>query len=169
MLRLDNIRIYENLNRDEVVRKALKKYRIRFDDVIGTDIIRKSIDARKKNDIHYLYTLAVTVKDESRYPNIPAYKEPEVPEIKRNRNSQYDPVIIGSGPSGLFCALTLIENGYKPIIIEQGNRVEERIEDIRKYRESGILNTQSNVQFGEGGAGTFSDGKLTTGINSVYI
>ena len=169
MLRLDNIRIYENLNRDEVVRKALKKYRIRFDDVIGTDIIRKSIDARKKNDIHYLYTLAVTVKDESRYPNIPAYKEPEVPEIIRNRNSQYDPVIIGSGPSGLFCALTLIENGYKPIIIEQGNRVEERIEDIRKYRESGILNTQSNVQFGEGGAGTFSDGKLTTGINSVYI
>ena len=87
MLRLDNIRIYENLNRDEVVRKALKKYRIRFDDVIGTDIIRKSIDARKKNDIHYLYTLAVTVKDESRYPNIPAYKEPEVPEIIRNRSN----------------------------------------------------------------------------------
>ena len=169
MLRLDNVKVYENLSRDEVVAKALKKYRIRFDDVVKADIIKKSIDARKKNDLHYLYTLAVTVRDERKYPGLPVYKEPEEPQIRKNRKSEYDPIIIGSGPSGLFCALTLIENGYKPVIIEQGNRVEERIEDIRRYRETGVLNTHSNVQFGEGGAGTFSDGKLTTGINSVYI
>ena len=64
MLRLDNVKVYENLSRDEVVAKALKKYRIRFDDVVNAVIIRKSIDARKKNDLHYLYTLAVTVRDE---------------------------------------------------------------------------------------------------------
>jgi len=75
---------------------------------------------------------------------------------------KYDVVIIGAGPAGLFCGLILIQNGIKPIIIEQGKKVEDRKKDVDKFLETGILNTNSNVQFGEGGAGTFSDGKLTT-------
>ena len=76
------------------------------------------------------------------------------------------PVIIGAGPAGLFCALTLIENGIKPIIVEQGKTVEERQKDVELFLKERMLNTFSNVQFGEGGAGTFSDGKLTTNLHS---
>ena len=83
--------------------------------------------------------------------------------IKENNKK---PVIIGAGPAGLFCALTLIENGIKPIIIEQGKTVEERQKDVELFLKERILNTCSNVQFGEGGAGTFSDGKLTTNLHS---
>ncbi|MBQ4253609.1 MAG: FAD-binding protein, partial [Erysipelotrichaceae bacterium] len=107
--------------------------------------------------------------NESRYPKLKRVKEYALPEITVNRKSELSPVIIGSGPAGLFCALELIEHGVKPVIVEQGSRVEERIEDVRLYREKGIIRKMSNVQFGEGGAGTFSDGKLTTGISSPYI
>lgn len=169
MLKLDNVKIFKNAEKDEVIRLALKKNRVSFDDVISCKILKKSIDARDKKNIHFLYSIAVEVKDERKYSKLKKYEAPVTEQIIRNRKSAYDPIIVGAGPSGLFCALTLIENGYKPIIIEQGNKVEERTEDVRKYRESGNLNPRSNVQFGEGGAGTFSDGKLSTGINSVYI
>ena len=169
MLKLDNVKVFKNVSKEEVLNLALKKYRVSFDDVLSYKILKKSIDARDKKNIHYLYSLAVEVRDEKRYPKIKKHEVIKEEVIKRNRKSEYDPIIVGAGPSGLFCALTLIENGYRPIIIEQGNRVEERINDVRQYRENSKLNTRSNVQFGEGGAGTFSDGKLSTGINSIYI
>ena len=75
---------------------------------------------------------------------------------------KYDVAIVGAGPAGIFCALTLVQNGIKPIIIEQGKEIEERQKDVEEFRKTGKLNTRSNVQFGEGGAGTFSDGKLTS-------
>ena len=77
------------------------------------------------------------------------------------------PIIIGSGPAGLFCAYLLAEHGYAPIVYERGASVEERLSDIEKFWETGILNPESNVQFGEGGAGTFSDGKLNTLVKDV--
>ena len=169
MLRLDNVKVFKNADKEEVLRLALKKNRVSFDDVISFKILKKSIDARDKRNIHYLYSIAVEVRDERRYPKLKRYEPPVPDQIIINRRSEYDPVIVGAGPAGLFCALTLIENGFKPIIVEQGNKVEERIEDVRRYRENGELDPRSNVQFGEGGAGTFSDGKLSTGINSVYI
>lgn len=169
MLRLSGIRINDDLSHQEVMQKAIKKYRIRSEDVLSWRIVRKSIDARDKKDVHYSYALDVEVKDESRYPRIPRSGNNDIPKPVCTRNSPYDPVIIGSGPSGLFCALTLVENGYHPIIVERGDCVEKRREYVQQYRNGGPFNPACNVQFGEGGAGAFSDGKLSTGINSPYI
>ena len=80
----------------------------------------------------------------------------------------YDVIIVGAGPAGLFSALTLIDNGIKPIIIERGKKVEDRIKDVNKFIETREFNEKSNVQFGEGGAGTFSDGKLNTGNSNIF-
>ena len=169
MLKIENVRIYEDLNVEDLFNKALKKAGISKSDVTSIKITRKSIDARNKKDVHYLYSFAVNVKDERKYPKVKKYEEVVFPEPACNRKSPYRPVIVGMGPAGLFCALTLIENGYKPILIDQGDCVEERTLKVEEYRKSGKLNPHSNVQFGEGGAGTFSDGKLTTGINSPYV
>ncbi|MBQ6654440.1 MAG: hypothetical protein IJM79_02835 [Erysipelotrichaceae bacterium] len=169
MLKIDGLKVYEDLSRDQLLRKALKKARINAEDVLSWKIARKSIDSRDKNDVHYLYSLLVEVRDEKAYPRLPRAEERKEEVFEVNRRSPYRPVIIGAGPAGLFCALTLVRQGIKPIIIEQGDCVEKRMEKVRLYRETGKLDELSNVQFGEGGAGTFSDGKLTTGINSRYI
>ncbi|MCR5066496.1 MAG: hypothetical protein K6A14_00355 [Erysipelotrichaceae bacterium] len=169
MLRIDGLKVYEDLDKEQLLAKALKKARIKEQDVLNWLIVRKSIDSRDKNDVHYLYSLLVEVKNESDYPRLARYQEKAGEAFAVNRKSAYRPVIVGAGPAGLFCALTLVENDIKPIIIEQGDSVEKRMEKVACYRESGKLDTLSNVQFGEGGAGAFSDGKLTTGINSPYI
>lgn len=169
MLKIENLKVYEDLDKEAVIDKALRKARINPRDVIRCSISRKSIDARDKKDVHYSYSFDVEVRDERKYPKLKKVIYKPLPEIKKNRTSQYSPVIVGSGPAGLFCALTLAENGYKPIIIEQGDCVEQRQKYVQTYRETGRINSLCNVQFGEGGAGTFSDGKLTTGINSPYI
>ena len=113
MLRLSNVRISEDLSHEEVIRKALRKYRIRPEDVLSWRLVRKSIDARDKSDVHYRYTADVEVRDESRYPRISRAPSDELPAIACNRVSPYRPIIVGSGPAGLFCALTLVENGYQ--------------------------------------------------------
>ena len=169
MLRLDNIKIYEDLSEEELFNKIIKKYNINKQDIIDIQIVKKSIDARDKKNVHYTYSIDIEVQDESLYPNYKKIDKVPDPIINKLRNSNYRPIIIGAGPAGLFCALTLIDNGYKPIIIEQGSQVEERTNDVYEYKTTGKINKLSNVQFGEGGAGTFSDGKLTTGISSPYI
>ena len=169
MIRLDNIKIYEDLSEEQIISKAIKKNKIDQNDIIEASIVKKSIDARDKKNVHYNYSLDIKVKDESKYPNLKIVKELEKQIINKKRKSVYKPIIVGSGPAGLFCALTLVDNGYEPIIIEQGSSVDERIKFINEYKETGHLNELCNVQFGEGGAGTFSDGKLTTGINSPLI
>ena len=169
MIRLDNIKIFEDLSEEQVISKALKKNRVEENDIIEANIVKKSIDARDKRNVHYNYSLDIKVNDESKYPHLKIVKELDKQIINKNRNSVYKPIIVGSGPAGLFCALTLVDNGYEPIILEQGSSVDERIKYINEYKETGHLNELCNVQFGEGGAGTFSDGKLTTGINSPLI
>ena len=89
------------------------------------------------------------------------YSFPEAGSEKMEKR----PVVIGAGPAGLFCTLMLAEHGYRPILLERGRRIEHRSSDIEKYWETGVLDPSSNIQFGEGGAGTFSDGKLNTQIN----
>ena len=158
MLLLDNIKIYEDLDNEKVIRKALYKNRIDNDDVISSKIIKKSIDSRDKNNVHYNYSIRVEVKNENKYPKIKRLKEIDKIKINKNRKSVYEPIIVGAGPAGLFTAITLVRNGYKPIIIEQGSSVEDRKEIIDLYRNQAKINTKCNVQFGEGGAGTFSDG-----------
>ena len=169
MLRIDNIKIFKDMKDEDVVSLALKKNNISLYDVEETTIAKKSIDARDKKNVHYVYSLNIKVNDESKYPKIKKIEDKKPQIINKNRKSDYKPIIVGSGPAGLFCALKLIDNGYKPIIIEQGDSVDNRIKYIEEYKSTGHLNEMCNVQFGEGGAGTFSDGKLTTGINSPYI
>ena len=115
-----------------------------------------SCRSRKGNDRKY----------ENKIKNVQIVKKEEPFKIIVNRKSSKRPVIIGAGPAGLFSALTLAQNGIKPIIIEQGKTVDERKKDVEEFQKTGKLNTLSNVQFGEGGAGTFSDGKLTSGIHN---
>ena len=169
MLRIDNIKVYRDLDDNEFIRRTLLKNWIELEDVISASISRKSIDARDKKNVHYTYAIDFVVKDETKYPKFKHIDYPEEEKITKRRKSNYKPIIVGSGPAGLFCALTLVDNGYEPIIIEQGSKVDERMKYVNEYRETGKINELCNVQFGEGGAGTFSDGKLTTGISSPYI
>ena len=166
MLRLENIKIREDLSDDDVVREACKKYQISFSDVEYYNILKKSIDARNKDDIFYNYTIDVKYTGKGGKEIKKVTKESYQIDINKKRKSEKRPVIVGAGPAGLFCALLLVQNGIKPIIIEQGKKVEDRKKDVDEFLKSGKLNVNSNVQFGEGGAGTFSDGKLTTGVNN---
>ena len=169
MLRVDNVKIFEDLSKEELKKKVLNKSGISCEDVLSFEIVKKSIDARDKKNVYYNYSFNIQVKDENKYKSFKRVEEVEEPSIKRVRNSEYRPIIVGAGPAGLFCALTFIDNGYKPIIIEQGDKVEQRISCVEEYKTTGKINEMCNVQFGEGGAGTFSDGKLTTGIHSPFI
>lgn len=169
MIRIDNIKIYDDLTEDELFNKVYNKYKINVNDVMESKIIKKSIDARDKDNVHYNYIVDIKVLDETKYFKFKHFDEVVEEPIIRRRNSNYNPIIVGAGPAGLFCALTLVDNGYKPIIIEQGCEVSERIKIVNDLKKKRKLNVRCNVQFGEGGAGTFSDGKLTTGVNSPYI
>ncbi len=168
MLKINNIQIRKDLPDYEIFEFTIKKYSIKKEDILDWHIVRKSIDARKKEDVHYNYSIAIHVKDENKYRKLEKAKELKMPKITTSKHLSSSPVIIGSGPAGLFAALTLVENDIKPIIIEQGQSIERRKESVDSFLKTGKLNTFSNVQFGEGGAGTFSDGKLTTGINSPF-
>lgn len=170
MLRINNIKIRKDIKEYEVFEIALKKHNIKKEDVLKWNIARKSIDARKKDDVCYIYSIDIQVKNENKYKKLEEIKKDKIPIIQKKEKGNFKtaPIIIGAGPAGLFAALTLVQNNIKPIIIEQGQAVEKRKETIDNFLKTGKLNTLSNVQFGEGGAGTFSDGKLTTGINSPF-
>lgn len=171
MIRISNIKIYEDMSNEEIFNIVIKQYKILKENIINWNISKKSIDARKKDDVHYSYSIDINIKNEEKYlknKNISKVKPFVKQKIEINLNKSIRPIIIGAGPSGLFAALTFVQNGYKPIIIEQGNSVEKRKETVDNFINNGILDTNSNIQFGEGGAGTFSDGKLTTSINSPY-
>lgn len=134
-------------------------------------ISKKSIDARHKPEIYYIYEVNVSIENEDNFlkgnknKDIVKYEKKEyIVPISGNVKLESSPIIIGSGPAGLFCAYILSECGYKPIVIERGEKIENRIKTVENFWKTGKLNTNSNVQFGEGGAGTFSDGKLNTNV-----
>lgn len=167
MFRINNIKIRKNLTNNELLEFILNKFHINKNDIITWHISKKSIDARKKDDVHYSYCIDLDLKNEHKYTKFEKIKDQKLPIISINNNkTNTSPVIIGAGPAGLFAALTLVQHNIKPIIIEQGQTIEERKKTVDNFLKSGKLNIHSNVQFGEGGAGTFSDGKLTTGINN---
>ncbi len=172
MIRINQIKIAVTDDFDTVLQKKIKDI-LHINSYKSYRLIKKSIDARKKPLIYYVCSVDVDVNDEKNVlkkcrnkdvtiSNVVKYKWPT--RIGRTGSNQR-PVIVGLGPAGLFCAYMLAEAGMKPVCIERGKRVEERTADVEQFWTIGILNTQSNVQFGEGGAGTFSDGKLNTLVN----
>ncbi len=141
-------------------------------DLRGLRIVRRSIDARKRERIKLLYTVDAAVDGEeallaSGIEGITAVTEDGYTLPKPGREPKRRPVVVGFGPAGMFIALALAEAGLRPLVLERGLPVEQRRDKVRLFRESGILDSECNVQFGEGGAGTFSDGKLNTGIGGT--
>lgn len=173
MIRIANIKASLDVNMDKLLNIVLKKTGIKKSDIKEFKIHKKSVDARDKRDVHFVYTFDISLNTDEcevikhcRYANALLIEPEKETEKKLLENSNIKrPVIVGSGPAGLFAALTLLERGLYPIILERGKDVEKRQRDIEKFWSTGELNVNSNVQFGEGGAGTFSDGKLTTNIN----
>lgn len=155
-----------------VAEARLKKASVKVKDPTYT-VYRRSIDARKKDDIKFVYSILVrgvfeNVTERTLAIAGASEDKSEMPEVKFGNEPLHErPVIIGSGPCGLFCALMLAENGYRPIVLERGGCVAERIKEIESFKKNRVLNTETNVQFGAGGAGTFSDGKLITRINDA--
>ena len=169
MFRIDEYKVFENISDEQLFEKVIKKYKINKRDIVSINIIRKSVDCRKKDNIHFSYSFALELRNEEKYTYLKKYNQPEI-KIENHRDSKYSPIIIGAGPAGLFCALTMVENGIAPIIVEQGEMVDQRLKTVQAYKDDASqFNCYSNVQFGEGGAGTFSDGKLTTNVNSPLI
>ena len=168
MIRISNIKIYENIADTNIIDIVCQKYKINKSDVLEWSIFKKSIDARKKDNVHYNYSINLSLKNENKYKKFDTAKK-QIPKTINVKNPDSKRVVIvGAGPSGLFAALTLIQNGVTPIVVEQGDSVENRQRVVENFRNTGTLNTLSNVQFGEGGAGTFSDGKLTSGIHNPF-
>ena len=163
-----------NADDNSVVGAALKKLRLKETDVIRSGVHKKSLDARKNNDIKLVSSVWVELKDRKaeemlaeRY-SFCAYADIDtkamLPEKCGSRSLKGRVVVTGFGPAGMFAALTLAEYGYAPIVLERGGSVKERVNAVEGFWQGGEFSEETNVQFGEGGAGTFSDGKLTTRI-----
>ncbi len=140
--------------------------------IAETSIYKTSVDARKKDNILFVYSVSAKIHGKARVSEVVLQKEGIVPMQSEEISVEFGsdvmhtrPVIVGFGPCGIFCALLLAKNGYRPIVIERGAPVKQRTADVEFFFKSGILNPESNIQFGAGGAGTFSDGKLVTRIN----
>ena len=169
MIKIEQIALPVEAGEDALIRAISKLLRISPEDIRSLEIRKRSLDARKKPELYYVYSAAVSVKRENeilrrnKNRKISAFDEPSYsfPDLWPKENIGR-PVIAGSGPAGLFCALMLAEHGFRPIVLERGDEVERRLEKVSSFWENGVLDPCSNVQFGEGGAGTFSDGKLNT-------
>ena len=170
-IRINNIILSIEEDNSLIKKKVAKKLRIKEEDIHSLKIIKESIDARKKDDIKFNYCVDITCDNEKSVVkkinnnNVKLeYENKEEKFIYGNKKLKSRPVVIGFGPAGIFASLTLAKHGYKPIVFERGEDVDKRTETVEKFWDTGELNLNSNVQFGEGGAGAFSDGKLTTRI-----
>ena len=159
---------YKEADLPKIIARALG---VSVRDVKEIEIKKRSIDARK--GLKYVMSFWVRVSDESAVKTGPsvklASKRSEYRLPTRSQGNTEKVVVVGAGPAGLFCALSLASAGYNPLVVERGKSVDARTEDVEKFFAGGRLDPNSNVQFGEGGAGTFSDGKLNTGINDERI
>ena len=170
MIRIANIRVPLDGGAEAPLQYALKKLRADRSQVKDWRVSKKSVDARDKGDVHFVMSVDLSLRNEDAI--LRAAKPGEVTRVApvtalpviRNEYKGLRPVVAGFGPGGLFAALTLARAGMKPLVLERGERVDQRAKTTAHFSETGDLNPESNIQFGEGGAGAFSDGKLTTGI-----
>lgn len=171
MLRINELKLSIDSTDADVKLAAAKALGISADEITELAVFKRSIDSRKKDNILFIYTVDVAVSGNEQkilkrcdHKRVSISEFYEYEEVENKRKSHFRPVIIGFGPAGMFCALILARAGLKPIVLERGNDVDTRTKDVSTFFTTRKLNTNSNIQFGEGGAGTFSDGKLTTGI-----
>lgn len=162
---------YRNYELSLVKGKLCKLLHCKAEDILQYEIVKRSIDARKKQEICYNYCVEVSLNKKREKRILVKGKQNQItaakkiiynPQITGEETLHNPPVIVGFGPAGMYCALMLARAGYRPIVIEQGSCVEKRRKDVENFWEGDLLKPFSNVQFGEGGAGTFSDGKLNT-------
>lgn len=169
MLKVSNVKMGIHTKEEDYPKIVSSHLNVRRKELANVKLLKRSIDARK-TDVHYICTFAFDINNEEKLlkqnKQLSLYQPYEM-EIPNGIDETV--VVVGSGPAGLFCAWLLAKSGTKVILLERGKSVEQRVQDIELMKTKGVLNIQSNIQFGEGGAGTFSDGKLSTGIKDDRI
>ncbi len=176
MFRIEQLKLPITYTEPDMVRQICRELRITEAELLSYQIVRRSLDARKKSDIHYSFLIDVEVKDEKKiHKLLPKLKKVSVSsdakyryQINGTTKMKERPVVVGAGPAGLFCAYFLAKNGYRPILIERGDTIENRTTKVERFWRDNTLDVESNVQFGEGGAGTYSDGKLNTMVKDTH-
>ncbi len=169
MIIINNIKLSLDTDFNDVYSIVASKLKINKQDILSAELYRKSVDARDKRDVRFCVSIIAKLKNEAqalkRNKNVTPFIKKEY--IWQKVQSNMRPVVIGFGPAGMLAALTLARAGLKPIVYERGADVDTRTAHVEKFFAGGTLNPESNVQFGEGGAGTFSDGKLNSGIKDI--
>ena len=171
-INVNNIIVSLERNQDKEIIKEIEKRGVKRNNIKSIIWSKRSIDSRKKSDIKLIYNLEVELKtpvDITTLKNISLAKDIEKATREPILSIDKEVAVIGAGPAGLFAALRLAEYGFIPIVFERGEEVDKRDITTENFVKNSILNPNSNIQFGEGGAGTYSDGKLNTRIKSEYM
>lgn len=176
MIKLTQVKLPLNHTESELIQEIARLLKIKAEDIQEYEIRKRSLDARKKDRLHYSYVVTIRVMQEEKIckrihnpaiAQVVQEQEYQIPETGEDKLTSR-PMVVGSGPAGLYAAWLLAQKGFRPIVVERGASVEKRMQIVEHFWQSGELSERTNVQFGEGGAGTFSDGKLNTMVKDTF-